>query len=180
MCSLSFFTSSASSAAVMGGNLRARPPDLEVFRHPALDLFPGPSAIDGLVEVIARLAVDIGPAPPVEPVGLGDAAVKIARVGDEVADAPVVEGPEPLPGLAAVDRLIEAALAVRLVVVELAFGRDVDDVRVLGIDLRAGVLGLPDAAAGGEDVVGRGLTRGHGELRDPAREIDRADPAPAE
>ena len=147
-------------------------------------------------------------------------------------------------------RLVEAALAVHLVVVELAFGRDVDDVRVLGVDrdlgdevallqadlrpglagvgrlpdavavgaragvhrlaraevedlrigrrdgqvahahvavlvedgleVRAGVLGLPEAAARGQDVVGRRLTRGHGELGDPAREGDRADPAPAE
>jgi len=51
------------------------------------------------------LAVDIGPGPPVELIGLGDDDVEVARVDDEVADAPVGERPEPLPRLAAVDVL---------------------------------------------------------------------------
>ena len=213
-------------------------------------LLPGLAAVGRLVEVVAGLAVDVGPGPAVELVGLGDDDVEIARVDDEFSDAAVGEGPAPLPGLAAVGRHVEAALGVRLVVVELALGGDVGDVRVLGIDLdlgnevalgepdvgpglagvdrlpdavavgaragvhrlarpqvedlgigrgdaqrahahvavlvenglevRAGVLGLPHPAARGEDVVGRGLSGGHGELGDPAREVDGPDPAPGQ
>jgi len=67
-----------------------------VVRQAALELLPGLAAVDGLVEVIARLAVDVGPAPAVKLVGLGDDDVEIARIDDEVADAPVIEWPEPL------------------------------------------------------------------------------------
>ena len=228
----------------------AGPADLGVDRKAFGELLPGLAAVGRLVEVVARLAVDEGPGPAVGLVGLGDDDVEVARVDDEVADAAVVEGPGALPGLAAVGRLVEAALAIHGVVVELAFRGDVDDVRVLGVDLdlvdeialfepdvrpglpgvgrfpdpvavgaragvhrlaraevedvgigrgdgerahahvavlvedglevRARVLGLPDPAAGGQDVVGRGLPGGHGEFGDPAREVDGPDPAPGQ
>ena len=98
---------------------------------------PGLAAVHGLVEVVAGLAVDIGPGAPIGLIGGGDDDVGIARVEDEIGRAPVLDagGQEDVgPGLAAVRALVQAALAVHGVVVELALGRDVNDVGVLGVD----------------------------------------------
>ncbi len=95
---------------------------------------PRLAAVGRLEEAVLAVAVVIGPGAAVVLVGRRDDDVRVARVDDEVADAPVLHRAEVRPGLAAVDRLEQAAFAVHLVVVELAFGGDVDDVGVLGVD----------------------------------------------
>ena len=214
------------------------------------ELLPGRSPVGRLVEIVARLAVDVRPGPPEGLIGGGDDNIRVAGVDDEIRHSPVLDGEDVGPGLPPVDRLEQAPLGFRPVVIKLAFGRDVDEVRILGVDgdlrdiialFQAGpgpglsgvgglpdavavgagagvhglpcaeiedvgigrrdrqiahahvavlvenglerdsrVLGFPEAAAGRENVVGDGLAAGHGEFGDPAREIDRTDPAPGE
>ena len=113
----------------------------------ARDLLPGLPAVRRLVDARPGAAVDQGEDVAPALVGGGDQGVRVARVHDDVGDAGVlVDREHGVPGLPAVGRLVEAAVAAGRP--ERALRRDVDDVRVLRVDHD-----LPDVLGGLEAHV---------------------------
>ncbi len=116
-------------------------------------LLPGLPGVRGLVDGRAGPAADLGEDVAAALMGRGVEDVGIARVEVDLADAGVlVDGEHGRPGLAAVGRLVEAAVAARAP--QRAVGRDVDGVRRPRVDGdHADVLGgleahvLPGGAA---------------------------------
>ncbi len=84
--------------------------------------------------MVSFLAVDEGPCPSECLVSSGNDNIGICGVDDKVAHSPVFEVEDSLPCLSAVDCLIQAPLAVHLIVVELPFCGGIDNVRIFGID----------------------------------------------
>ncbi len=117
----------------LGGRDREADAAHLVLRQAARDLAPALAAVGRLVEARLGAAVDQREdvAPPL-PRG-GEQHVGIARVHDDVAHARVLADREHgRPGLAAVRRLVEAAVAAGRP--ERALRRDVDGVAVLRVD----------------------------------------------
>src|SRR5207244_425830 len=78
-------------------------------------------------------AVDDGPDMPPSLISGRDQHIGIARIEHDVGDAGVLADIEHLvPGLAAVDGLVEATIAAGIP--QRSLGRDVDDVRIARID----------------------------------------------
>ena len=101
----------------------------EAARH----LLPRLPAVRRLVDARPGAAVDEGEDVAPALVGSGHQGVRVAGVHDDVGHARVlVDGQHGIPGLPAVRRLVEAAVAAGAP--ERALRGDVDDVRVLRVD----------------------------------------------
>ncbi len=139
-----------------GGEGQADPTQVAAGQA-ADDLGPGLAGVRGLVDGRAGPAADLGEDMAAALVGRGVEDVGIARVEMDLADAGVlVDGEHGRPGLAAVGRLVDAAVAAGAP--QRAVGRDVDDVRVAGIyGDRADVLGGLEADVGPGGAAVHGL-----------------------
>ena len=104
-----------------------------VVGRPPRQLRPGLPAVGRLVDAAAGAGLEQLPRPPLHLVHRRVERVGLAPVDDEVDRAGLVVDVEHLlPGLAAVDRLEDAALLVGRP--QVAHGRDVDDVGVRRVD----------------------------------------------
>src|SRR5262249_32982744 len=113
---------------------QGQPDSAQVFRGQAgFDLVPRLAAICGAVNGAFRPAVDQRPDVPPSLIRRSQEDVGIARVQGDIGDAGVFADVEDeVPGLAAVGRLVKAA--VTSWAPKRSLGGDVDRVRIAGID----------------------------------------------
>ena len=117
----------------LGGSEGEADPAHLLLGEPLLDPLPGLAAVGRLVNTRPRAAVDEGEDVAPALVGGGDEGVGVAGVHDDVGHARVlVDREHGRPGLPAVCRLVEAAVAAGSP--QRALGRHVDDVRVLRVN----------------------------------------------